>query len=185
MDKNLKYAIIEELMEKNIFSFELEEFLELNPDVEYDEFEPCEEIERYFRELELNNLDLSQVTELKWYPGGPEVIEAICLEWDGEDDYFDIRSLDGIGICENITKISIEYLLAAKNLSPLTELKKLESIRLIIGRAKIEDLSPLLEIGSLREVTIQDIGNNVLVTKEAKEVIRKLISKGVIINLGE
>lgn len=75
----------------------------------------CEEkLERYYKKavelfesIEFSDEDLEKVESLT-FDGGLEIYELLLPDWDGEDDVFDIHSIQGIAYLSNLK--SVEYI---------------------------------------------------------------------------
>ncbi|MCG8570880.1 MAG: hypothetical protein MJB14_12140 [Spirochaetes bacterium] len=173
MDKNLKLAIIGELIENGKLVFDIEEFTA--DDENYDEYEPYAPVEKYFHELDLKKYDLDSVDYLGIAPYG-EGINAVWNQYDGEDDYFDVDSLDGIEICKNIKEVTFECF-KGNDLAPLGKLKKLERITISSGEIIVKSYKPLLELLNLKEIVFNQVECNN--EKETQEVIKILKNRGV------
>lgn len=109
-----------------------------------------------------------------------ESIYQIFPQWDGEDDEFEIRSLAGIQLCPMLRKIEIQ-MFGGTDLGPLRTLEKLESIMLErpYSSEMIKDLSPLLELPSLREVRLPAARRS----ESNEEVAKALKAKGVRVSI--
>jgi hypothetical protein len=183
MDKNLKYAILDELKTNNHFDFDKEEYFEKKLKKEYDstkyDNKPIKEIEKYFQDIKLSKYPLSKVNELSW-TAYSDIVYDIWGQYDGEDDYFNIQSLDGIEICPNIKSIHIEYVWNVKDLSPLNKLKLLEEIT-IFSKTEVESLKPLLVLSNLKKLKLECI--TFKDQSETDKVIEELKKKGVKVDI--
>ena len=137
-------------------------------------FEP---IENFYKSIDIEKYPLNEIEEIDW-SASSSIINDIFTQWDGEDDYFSIESLEGIEICPEIKSISVEFLWNVTDLSPLKKLRKLESIYIwSTSNDMVDSLSPLLEIASLKDVFLSD-----MIFKDQSEtdkVIEELKNKGV------
>ena len=122
-DYNFKLAVIDALLDKKTsFSDELEtlknkycDTFEINEDES-----PIEEIAEYFEALNLEDKDLDQVTEI-CFDGGNEIYFYICPDWDGEDDYFDINSIEGYRKLKNLKSVTYIGMLDEDILEPMKD----------------------------------------------------------------
>lgn len=112
-DFNFKLAIIEELMYiKNILQprFDVFEFAELYDkreiNIEEEAYKPIPEVIDYFKKLEIDKKLAEQITGI-YQDGGNEIYGNIIPYWDGEDNYFDIRSYEDIRHFPNIKKMTL------------------------------------------------------------------------------
>jgi hypothetical protein len=159
MDKNLKYAIIGSMIIKGLYSFDVTTFFNNNLNKKYDQYakynwEPHPEIERFFLNLSLDELNPEKLTAFN-AEADDVIYKYIWNQWDGEDNYFDITSLNGIEICKNVERIQIN-LSQIVEFSPLKCLRKLKELRIsntpIAG--KISTLSPLFELQELELIEL-------------------------------
>ncbi|MDT0379592.1 hypothetical protein RM572_12530 [Streptomyces sp. DSM 42041] len=67
-------------------------------------FTVLEESRAYFAELEIPDDLLAKVEEL-CVDGGLEVYQECAPVWDGEDDLFDVRSLDDLDLLPNLRRV--------------------------------------------------------------------------------
>ncbi len=116
------------------------------------------------------------LTTLSW-SAGRAIQFAICEQWDGEDDFFDIHTLDGIGHLSSLTTLHLEmYVCDAADLTPLASLKQLTTLTLRGVSSQInsfEALAPLLDLPALQRVEL-DMG-----APDSVEVCAALRARGV------
>ena len=60
---------------------------------------------QYFAELKLERNDLDKITEI-CFDGGNEIYFYICPDLDGENDYFEIKSVDGYKNLKNLKSVN-------------------------------------------------------------------------------
>ncbi len=100
------------------------------PDLETeDEYKPDQAVRQTLLDIPLGPDDLAKVKELVW-EGGMEIQHTIWNQWDGEDEYFDIRDLSGID-----------------------QLSKLERVD-VLSCCRVDDWSPLASCATLRSVAV-------------------------------
>jgi hypothetical protein len=107
-DYNFKLVVIDALLDKEpAFIDELEEMKEkyCKPFELYKDESPIEEMAKYFAQLKLEEADLNKITEL-CFDGGNEIYFYICPDWDGEDDCFDIHSIEGYKNLKNLKTVT-------------------------------------------------------------------------------
>lgn len=187
MDPNLKLAIISQLITNGLFSFDKEAFFidkfkrKWDPNASYNN-EPNEEIKNYFLSIELNKFDLKQITNFSFICGEPTTI-AIWPFWDGEDDYFHIRSLQGIEICPNIKTFEIDMYSYITDFTPLTKLKHLEEVSIEYNwePEPIKTLEPFLEIKTLKKLSLINVVLSGINLDD--DIILKLKQNGVETNI--
>ena len=73
----------------------------------------------------LDETQLDKITNISWTPDGAELMGIIWPYWDGEDDYFEIKSLSGIRNFK-IKVVEIAWLLADNEKNRAT-VKQLEA----------------------------------------------------------
>lgn len=108
-DFGFKLVVVNTLLDEEAsFTDELEKMEETY----VDEFEPDDdhlfdcipEMVSYFENLELTEDDLGLVTQLI-FDGGIDVYPLIMPYWDGEDDFFDVKSVKGFEKLPNLQKV--------------------------------------------------------------------------------
>lgn len=163
MDKNLRLAIIGNLIQEEYFQFSIEDFFENELNKKFDlmakyNYEPLPEVEEYFKQLDLKSLGAEKLESI-YFEAGDDIIHFVWNQWDGEDEYFDIQSLDGIEICKNIKELNIDLLSNITDLTPLESLSKLEDISItnVSSNSTTISLKPLLKIKTLKKVTLENI----------------------------
>jgi hypothetical protein len=168
-DLNFKLAIIHSLREIEVLPpFDKDAFWQETFGEPYDDFaeyayENVSEIIDYYRNFELNPKQLEQIQSVSWLEF--DIISDINSQWDGEDNFFEIQSIEGIEYCRNIEKLSLQLGLEPLpwevkkwglkktyvNLQPLKELKKLQELAL---EGYLQNISSILEIPSLKKIKI-------------------------------
>jgi len=166
-DLNFKLAIIHSLrkidalpsFDKN--AFWLETFGEPYDDFADYAYENVPEVIEYYRNFELKPEQLEQIKSISWLEF--DIIYDINSQWDGEDNFFEISSIEGIQHCPNIEKLrlalgldpmpwEVKQLGLQKtyvNLQPLKELKKLQELTL---EGYVQNVATILEIPSLKKL---------------------------------
>ena len=185
MDKNLHYAILNELEDQGLFKFDIGAFFKKYMHKEYDDFadynyEAIERVEYYLQGLKLSKYPLKKIERLSW-AASSDMVFHIWNQYDGEDDYFQIHSLEGIGICPNLKEIFIEYQWSVTDITPLSALKKLEELTVFSGKITVDSLKPLLELPALKKVRLEDI--RFKDQPETDEVVVQLKGKGVTVQI--
>jgi len=112
-DFNFKLLIIEELMynkELLVPKIDVYEFTELyakrDIDIEEEGYDPIPEIEEYFRALPISKEMATKVSSI-YQDGGNKVYSQIIPFWDGEDEYFDLKSVEDAKYFPNLKKAVI------------------------------------------------------------------------------
>lgn len=185
-DINLKLALINTLMGDNLIpEFNIKSFFREILSREYDSnsdynWIPIKSIEKYFAELYLKHEDLLSIRSL-YVDGGDDIYHYIIPQWDGEDNYFNIRSLEGIQSCSSLRQIQIICMASISDFNPLVGLPFLEEVEVENIYDNIEnemvDLSPLLKIGSLQKFSFNL--NKASDTLDNHRIIDKLLQNGM------
>jgi len=153
-DINLKFAIIATLNKEGYYIEEAEKLKKTKSySREYREapfHSVIKEVYEYYLNLEIEENILNLITTFN--PRGTEnCYNLILKEWDGEDDTFDIKSLEGIELLTSMSTFG-PYILR-------------ESV----------DISALLKCSALKYIK-QD---SIPVNDHTKEVVELLVTKGV------
>lgn len=120
-DFNFKLVVIDALLDKNpSFEEELESLIEeYTENYEwYEEAGPIEEILKFFAELNIEERDLNKITEL-CFDGGNEIYGYIQPDWDGEDEYFDVKSVKGFEHVKNLKAVQLISMVNEEVLEPM------------------------------------------------------------------
>lgn len=182
MDKNLKFAILDNLITNGDFYFDREEFFQNNPEIDSADYEysACKLLEDYFENIALESSKLQSLDEFSWGISA-EIISSIWKHYDGEDDYFDISSLEGLENCPNITEIFFEYCWNVRDLSPLNKLKKLQEITIYSNEIEVNSLEPLAKLPNLKKIQFE--GLKFKDQAETDKIVEILKSKGVEVDI--
>ena len=117
---------------------------------------------------------LARITKFHW-DGANEVCSAVWSQWDGEDDMFDIRDLDGIGACTGMRSLHL-ISGAFRSIAPLRGLRGLQELKIVALDQPLSDLGPLRELPGLK---IVDLNGNYEKTSANAQVLADLQSRGV------
>lgn len=113
-DFNFKLAVINVLMyEKELITpkFDIYNFLKTldrDIDIEKEGYDIIPEIKEYFTNLKIDINLAKEVTEII-QDGGNEIYLQICPLWHGEDDIFNITSIEDIKSFQNLEKLDLFY----------------------------------------------------------------------------
>jgi hypothetical protein len=90
--------------------------------------------------------------------GGDEIYAALVPIWDGEDDRFDIASLDDMALLPNLEKVSL-YAMVKKgiDLRPLANVPKLKQVSVSLPQSWTTGRE-VLEVLRKRGVEVEDRG---------------------------
>ena len=163
------------------FGDEPKEFIEKHLKKKYKDtasynYRAYQPIEEYFGTLDLKTFPLEKIEKLTW-ASYSEIVFNIWGNYDGEDDYFALQSLEGIEICPNIKRIHIEYVWSVTDLAPLSKLNQLEEITVFSGKIKVNSLKPLQELPNLKKIYLQ--GLVFADQEETDKLVELLISRGI------
>jgi hypothetical protein len=131
-DINFKFAVISCLNEKGLYvdeptQIKLALYGKRNfAQLDYDDIVP--EIHDYYKQLPLAKSNLDLITEFN--PSASNACYNLLVkEWSGEDNIFDIRSLDGIENLENLSVFNPLGLMEPNiDISALLKCKKLKTV---------------------------------------------------------
>ena len=138
-DPNLKLTVIGALLDAGRIDLDTPDALAkhvLGRDVDLEEegYEPIQAVYDYLVRYPLTQDNLLSLDALA-FDGGNSAYQFVWYLWDGEDDYFSIQSLEGIGACANIRSIADSGILVEGiDLRPLGELPNLEHLSLNFKR---------------------------------------------------
>lgn len=114
-DLGFKLSVIQVLMyEKGLLEpkFDIYEFIDSYADRKIDEeeerYEPIPEAMRYFKDLPIPKRFAQEITTI-YQDGGNEVYLNTCLECGGDEDYWDIQSIEDLEHFPNLTKLTLCY----------------------------------------------------------------------------
>ncbi|MEN7547009.1 hypothetical protein AAG747_03770 [Rapidithrix thailandica] len=176
---NFKLAVLDELMyTMDVLQpkFDIREFAcsqaERIIDIEEEGYTIVPEAMAFFEELPVSENDLAQVESL-YFDGGLDIYRHIYPFFGGEEDYFDIDSLEDIALLKNLKSLNITSMVDAScSLKPLKGQDKLEQITLDV--VTYQNMDTLLELPSLRHITTF---KNVV--KAYPELFQQLQEKGI------
>ena len=123
-DYGFKLVILNALLDANaVFLEELEKIKSI-PSISrrlageeaYGEIIP--EMDNFFRSLEICEDDLLKITTL-WFDGGNDIYHLIRPFWSGEDDDFDILSVDGFEHLKNLESVHNHAMISDEQISRL------------------------------------------------------------------
>ncbi|WP_238899177.1 hypothetical protein [Clostridium sp. YIM B02500] len=120
-DFNFKLIVIDALLDKNpSFEKELEALIEEYAENYqwYTDAGPIEEILEFFAQLNIEKKDLDKIKEL-CFDGGNEIYGVIQPDWDGEYYYFDVKSVKGFEVIENLKSVELISMVEEEALEPM------------------------------------------------------------------
>lgn len=80
--------------------------------------EPLREVVDFFQEVRLTQEDLDKVTDL-CFDGGNRIYFLLKPDWDGEEDWFDVASIQGVERLRNLTAVYWTSMCDPELLKPL------------------------------------------------------------------
>jgi hypothetical protein len=120
-DFNFKLVVIDALLDKSpSFQDELNALIEeYTENYEwYSDAGPIEEILEFFADLDIENKELDKITEL-CFDGGNDIYGFIQPDWDGEDDYFDVKSVKGFKTIKYLKSVELISMVDEEVLEPM------------------------------------------------------------------
>lgn len=141
MDHNLRLAILSALCRQGVYQYvDKSKYFDDVADENYEPYQPI--IEHWLKQPIDPYLD--KITELTW-GSDDDMVFNIWTYWDGEDDYFDIKSLAGIEQLTNLKTLKIEWLLVdtAENRQIVKQLEQRGVTIRINGKPGWEPKKPL------------------------------------------
>ncbi len=124
---NFKLVVIDHLLDQGHFVEQVESLKDKYWDDNNFDFEPIPEILAYFEQMEIPESLLHEITSLT-FDGGLSIYQIVIPNWDGEDDQFDVDSLEDITLLPNLESLLEISMLTATDISPLLNLKKLKKV---------------------------------------------------------
>ncbi len=130
-DINFKFTVINELIMLGYFENEVGDILSKHGDDEHEPFLPITSIYNFFKNLPLTKEHLEKVTQI-CPDGGDEIYMYMVPDWDGEDDQFDIMSIEDVKLLPNLQSVDIYCLIGEKSidLTPLKSCSKLQKVNM-------------------------------------------------------
>jgi len=120
-DFNFKLIVIDALLDQEpSFEAELERLKEQYTD-NYDWYTgagPIQELLEFFASVQLEQQDLEKVTGLS-FDGGNEIYHIIKPDWDGEDELFDVTSIEGFQHLPQLQSVFYASMCQPEVLDPL------------------------------------------------------------------
>jgi hypothetical protein len=187
MDLNLKLAIIYQLRKQKLLpKFNKKEFWKETFAAEYDayadyNYERVSEVADYYNNYTIPSALFLKVSQLTWIEF--DITYDIYDQWDGEDNQFEIASLKGIELCQEIRKINISVGMdpykweglekTYVSLHPLTKLPHLTELKI---SGYMQDVSAVLSIPALKQLSLN---GNVPTAVDTASLKEALIAKGV------
>lgn len=128
-DPNFKLVVMSDLLDRHLIHLghpsELAEYVLNRPfNVEEEGYALLKPVYDYLVRYPLTQQHLNGV-EMIIFDGGNSIYPYIWPFWDGETNEFDVESIDGIELCQNVREIHVISMLNATDFSHLSRLPKL------------------------------------------------------------
>ena len=167
-DPNFKLVVLSSLLDNDALDLssyqDLASFVAKRPiDLEKDGYKLLPEAYDYLARYPLTDADLSLVENLT-FDGGNAIYPYCYRFWHGETTEFDVRSIEGIGRCENLRSIICIAVIESLDIAQLVGLQKLEEINL---PERCVNPQHLLDLPALKKLSFHDgaIDSPVLLTR--------------------
>jgi len=137
-----KFAVIQSLIDAGFLKKEISVIEKRIQKGEFDEYfrtcgkdrfyGPHPEIYDYFKNLDLSDELLRKVSSIN-FEGGNEIYRMIAPNWDGEDDTFQVRTIEDVSFTPNLYELVDSVLLDVKDATPLLQLRNLKTVDVNYG----------------------------------------------------
>jgi hypothetical protein len=139
----------------------------------YEDYAFNSSLEKAFDAIPITTAELAQLKALRWMTG---IELMLSPQWDGEDEQFDLRSLDGIEHCVNLEILDLDAV-DVKNVGPIAKLTKLRELRLSF-RDKKPSVEPLKKlVGQLTRIDVPGLDKPKKTAPVAKKKATRRVSK--------
>jgi hypothetical protein len=127
-----RLTVINELLDLGHFADEFEEAQEGYEDVEDYEIDP--RVQKFVDGIALTEELLEQIVKIA-PDGGDEIYAALVPVWDGEDDRFDIETLEDLHLLPNLERVSLYCMVSEKlDLTPLRDVPGLTHVNINLAK---------------------------------------------------
>lgn len=141
-----RLTVLNELLDLGHFADGFEEAQESADEVE--EYETDPRVLKFLDGIALTEELLAQVVKIS-PDGGDEVYAALVPEWDGEDDRFDIDSLEDVRLLPNLERVSLYSMVSEGiDLAPLRDVAKLELVHINLPESWVKGWEVLDELAA-------------------------------------
>lgn len=156
-DPNLKLVVLSALQDAKLIDLgapgQLATHVLGRPvDLEEEGYDLIPEARDYLDRYPLTDELLAAVESLE-FDGGNSIYPFAWYFWSGEEDGFEVSSLEGIELCPNLKSFSAISMLGTVDVRDLVPLRKLESVSLSTGASHLE---ALLGMPALKKVRVLD-----------------------------
>jgi hypothetical protein len=141
-----RLTVINELLDLGHFADGFEEAQESSEKVEDYEIDP--RVQKFIDGIVLTEELLEQVVKIG-PDGGDEIYAALIPVWDGEDDRFDIGTLDDVRLLPNLERVSL-YCMASEgiDLTPLRDVATLTHVNINLSNDWVKGWKVLEELSA-------------------------------------
>ncbi|MEO5731160.1 MAG: hypothetical protein ABI134_19215 [Byssovorax sp.] len=141
-----RLTVLNELLDLGHFADGFEEAQEKADEVEEYEIDP--RVQKFLDGIALTEELLAQVVKIG-PDGGDEVYAGLVPEWDGEDERFDIDSLEDVRLLPNLERVSLYAMVSEGiDLAPLRDVAKLEVVNINLLKGWVEGWEVLDELAA-------------------------------------
>ncbi len=178
-DDVLKIAVVESLVRSGtIGAFDWKQYFQDVPE-DRDSTGAHKTIRELIVSRPLNEKLLASVKKVLWNDES-DFQALIWKDWDGEENYFDIFSLEGIQYLPQLTVLEM-WGNRKTDLSHLQQVKKLKEFTFHTDNLYSRHLEPLLELPALKRADIR--GLRIYERPQIKAIVKSLLSRGVEVDL--
>ncbi len=141
-----RLTVLNELFDLGHFADELEEAQESADEVE--EYETDARVQKFLDGIALTEELLAQLVKIG-PDGGDEIYAGLVPVWDGEDDRFDIDSLEDVRLLPNLERVSLYSMVSEGiDLAPLRDVAKLEVVNINLPESWVKGWEVLDELAA-------------------------------------
>jgi hypothetical protein len=146
VDANFRLAVINQLLDSGHFADGFEEAQESASEVSDHETDP--RVQKFLDSLTLTEELLAQIVSLA-PDGGDEVYAGLVPVWDGEDDRFDVASLEDVRLLPNLERVSLYAMVREGiDLTPLRDHPALQIVNVSLPKSAVKGWSVLDELAA-------------------------------------
>jgi hypothetical protein len=139
-----RLTVINELLDLGHFADEFEAAQENADEVEEYEIDP--RVQTFVDSLALTEELLEQVVKIG-PDGGDEIYAGLVPEWDGEDDRFDIDTLEDLRLLPNLERVSLYCMVSeGLDLTPLRDVATLTHVNINLSNSWVKNWTVLDEL---------------------------------------
>lgn len=141
-----RLTVINELLDLGHFADGFEEAQENADEVE--EYEIDARVQKFVDEIALTEELLGQVVKIA-PDGGDEIYAGLVPVWDGEDDLFDIETLEDLRLLPNLERVSLYSMVSEGiDLTPLRDVATLTHVNINLSKGWVKGWDVLDELAA-------------------------------------